>query len=104
MAGLPSRRRRSYWAREVLGLHPSTNPLVLCTDGGHYENLGLVELLRHRCRLIFCVDATGDTPPLARTLAQAIAIAREELGVSIELSGRSTWWRARPRRWGTPRR
>lgn len=83
--GLPSRRRLSYFAREIFGLHPSTNPLLLCTDGGHYENLGLVELLRHRCRLIFCIDATGDTPPMARTLAQAITIAREELGVEIEL-------------------
>ncbi len=75
----------SYFAREVLGLHPRTSRLLLCTDGGHYETLGLVELLRHRCRLIYCNDASGDTPPLATTLAQAITLAEEELGVRITL-------------------
>jgi hypothetical protein len=84
--GLPGRRRLSYYAREILGLHPSTNPLLLCTDGGHYENLGLVELLRHRCRVIYCIDASGDSPPLAATLAQAVTLAREELGVTINLT------------------
>jgi hypothetical protein len=84
--GLPSRRRLSYYAREILGLHPSTNALLLCTDGGHYENLGLVELLRHRCRVIYCIDASGDSPPLAATLAQAVTLAREELGVTIKLT------------------
>jgi len=83
--GLPSRRRLSYFAREIFGLHPSTGRLVLCTDGGHYENLGLVELLRHRCRLIYCIDASGDSPPLATTMAQAITLAKEELGVTITL-------------------
>jgi len=84
--GLPSRRRLSYFAREILGLHPSINPLLLCTDGGHYENLGLVELLRHKCRVIYCIDASGDSPPLATTLAQAVTLAREELGVVIQLA------------------
>jgi hypothetical protein len=82
---LPSRRHLSYLAREIFGIHPSTSSLLLCTDGGHYENLGLVELLRHRCRVIYCVDATGDSPPLATTLAQAITLAAEELGVRITL-------------------
>ncbi len=83
--GLPRIRRLSYFAREILGLHPSTSRLLLCTDGGHYDNLGLVELLRHRCRLAICIDATGDTPPFATTLAQAITLAREELGVTVTL-------------------
>jgi hypothetical protein len=83
----PRTRRLSYLYREILGLHPSTNPLLLCTDGGHYENLGLVELIRHRCETIYCIDATGDSPPSATTLAQAIALAYEETGTSIELEG-----------------
>ena len=58
----------------------------LCTDGGHYENLGLVELLRHRCRLVYCIDASGDAPPLATTLSEAITLAYEELGVRVTLT------------------
>ena len=82
---LPKLRRLSYLLREIVGRYPCDNRLLFCTDGGHYENLGLVELLRQRCRLVYCIDASGDTPPLSGTLAEAITLAYEELGVRIEL-------------------
>jgi hypothetical protein len=82
---LPRLRRLQYLLREIVGSYPDTNPLLFITDGGHYENLGLVELLRHRCTAIYCIDASGDCPPLASTLGQAITLAYEELGVRIEL-------------------
>jgi hypothetical protein len=84
--GFPARRRLSYFAREIFGLHPSTGRLLLCTDGGHYDNLGLVELLRRRCKRIYCIDASGASQPLADALAGAITLAREELGVDITLT------------------
>jgi hypothetical protein len=84
--GLPGRRRLSYFAREIFGIHPGTSRLLLCTDGGHYDNLGLVEMLRRRCTRIYCIDASGAVPPLDDTLAGAITLAREELGVVIALS------------------
>ena len=56
------------------------------TDGGHYDNLGLVEVLRHRCRVVFCIDASGDTPPVTGALADAITLAHEELGIEIKLN------------------
>jgi hypothetical protein len=84
--GLPSRRRLSYFAREIFGIHPSTGRMLLCTDGGHYENLGLMELLRRRCKVIYCIDASGASQPLADALSGAIALAREELGVEITLT------------------
>lgn len=83
--GLPNRRRPSYFAREIFGIHPSTSRLLLCTDGGHYDNLGLVELLRRRCERIYCIDASVSAPPLDNPLAAAITLAREELGVEIKL-------------------
>ena len=83
--GFPTRRRLSYFAREIFGIHPSTGRLLLCTDGGHYDNLGLVELLRRRCKVIYCIDASGASQPLADALAGAITLAREELGVEITL-------------------
>ena len=84
--GLPSRRRLSYLAREIFGIHPSWARMLLCTDGGHYDNLGLIELLRLRCGLIYCFDASGGGAPLADTLAGTLALAREELGVYITLT------------------
>jgi hypothetical protein len=83
--GLPNRRRPSYFAREIFGIHPSTSRLLLCTDGGHYDSLGLVELLRRRCERIYCIDASASALPLDDPLAAAITLAREELGVEIEL-------------------
>jgi hypothetical protein len=85
--GLPSRRRLGYFAREIFGIHPSAGRMLLCTDGGHYENLGLVELLRRRCTTIYCIDASGASQPLADALAGAVTLAREELGVEIALTG-----------------
>ena len=83
--GLPRLRRISYQLREVLGAYPHDERLLYVTDGGHYENLGLVELLRRRCTEIYCIDSSDDSPPFAGTLAEAMTLAEEELGVSIEL-------------------
>ncbi|MFD8102928.1 hypothetical protein ACFV24_25650 [Nocardia fluminea] len=86
--GMPNiRSPYSYLVRELLGLNPKAGRLVQVTDGGHYENLGLVEALRRRCTLIYCIDATGDYGPTAETLAQAMRLAEFELGVKIRLPG-----------------
>ena len=58
---------------------------VYVSDGGHYENLGLVELLRRGCTWIYCFDAAGDRVDAFNTLADALAIARTELGVRVEI-------------------
>jgi hypothetical protein len=83
---LPTIRGASYFYRELFGMNYENARLVQVTDGGHYENLGLVEALRRRCRLIFCIDGGGDTPPLASGLTDAMRLARYELGVTIKLS------------------
>ncbi|MET9466665.1 hypothetical protein ABZY44_18030 [Streptomyces sp. NPDC006544] len=83
MPRLPRVRRLRYQLQELVGRYADTTPLLLCTDGGHVDNLGLVELLRLRCRTVYVIDASGDSPPLATTLAQAITLAYEDLGVTI---------------------
>lgn len=83
LPGLPHVRRFPYLLREVLGIHPYFQRLLNVTDGGHYENLGLVEALRRRCRTIYVLDASGDQPPTATTFAEAIRLAHDELGVRI---------------------
>ncbi len=90
---LPRARRLGYLVREVFGSHPHHERLVHVSDGGHYDNLGLVELLRRRCTLIYCVDASNDTPPTARTLAEALELAWQELGVRVVLDDP---WRVDP--------
>ena len=69
--------------------HPDRDAFVYVADGGHRENLGLVELLRERPDVVFCVDASGDRPQSFQTLAEAIELARVELGIDIDLDVRS---------------
>jgi hypothetical protein len=82
---LPRIRRLTYFLREVAGVYDDRDRFLLVTDGGHYDNLGLVELLRHRCATVICIDSSGDAPPLAGALSEAITLAREELDVVVTL-------------------
>lgn len=71
--------------RELFGLHSEDSDKIYVTDGGHYDNLGLVELLRRRCEEIWCIDASGDRPGRATALAEALLTASGELGVEVEI-------------------
>ncbi|MGG2459758.1 hypothetical protein ACO0M4_08035 [Streptomyces sp. RGM 3693] len=87
---MPGIRRLPYLLREVSGRYPMDDRMLLVTDGGHYENLGLVELLRHGVTTAVCVDASGGSGAFAAALGEAIALAQEELGVEIRIE-RKGW-------------
>jgi hypothetical protein len=71
-----------YLIKEMMGWNSVNDPYLYVTDGGHYENLGLVELLRRGCTEIFCFDASGGKS--MSNLGDAIALARSELNVEID--------------------
>jgi Patatin-like phospholipase len=75
--------RLSYLWKEVAGRNRLDDKFLYVTDGGHYENLGLVELLRRGCRTIYCFDAGGGSS--GKALGDAISLARTELDVEIEM-------------------
>ncbi|HXL62659.1 MAG TPA: hypothetical protein VN959_18640, partial [Mycobacterium sp.] len=92
--GPPRRWYRPGWSyalREAFGLNSLRLPYVYVTDGGHFENLGLVELLRRGCTQIICYDASEDGKQPLTALGQAIALARDELGVDISIDTRPIW-------------
>jgi hypothetical protein len=76
------RPRPRYLLKEILGWNSVNDKYLYVTDGGHYENLGLVELLRRGCMKIYCFDASGGQSMGA--LGDAIALARSEVGVQIK--------------------
>jgi hypothetical protein len=82
-AGSIPRPRPSYLVRELLGWNTINAKYLYVTDGGHYENLGLVELLRRGCTDIYCFDASGGKPGTFSELGDAIALARSELGCEV---------------------
>jgi hypothetical protein len=71
-----------YLVKEMCGWNSVNDRYLYVTDGGHYENLGLVELLRRGCNEIYCFDASGGRTLTA--LGDAIALARSELGVDVD--------------------
>ncbi len=71
---------------EALGMNSLRDQHVYVTDGGHFENLGLVELLRRGCGRIVCLDAAGDDVHHFNTLSEAIDLARADLGVEFHLN------------------
>ena len=73
-----------YLVKEALGINGADDRFVYVSDGGHWENLGVVELLRRGCTTIICLDAAGDPPGQFHTLAGAVELARAELGIEIE--------------------
>lgn len=77
------RPRASYLIRELLGRNRIDAKYLYVTDGGHYENLGLVELLRRGCTRIYCFDASGGQD--FKELGDAVALARTELDVEIQI-------------------
>jgi hypothetical protein len=71
--------------REVLGSVSLNGRWIYVTDGGHYENLGLVEALRRGATEIVVFDASGDPPDSWVTFGEAVQTARADLGVEIDL-------------------
>ena len=46
---------------ELFGRSDDSSPFVYLSDGGHFDNLGLYEMLRRRCTQIMVIDAGRDT-------------------------------------------
>ena len=55
------------------------------SDGGHFENLGLYELVRRHCRYVIVSDASADPELEFGDLGNAVRRVREDFGVEIEL-------------------
>ncbi|PYS07998.1 MAG: acyltransferase, partial [Acidobacteria bacterium] len=45
---------------ETLGLTDDKHPYVYLSDGGHFENLGLYEMVLRRCKMIVVSDGSAD--------------------------------------------
>jgi len=58
---------------------------VHLSDGGHFENLGLYELLRRRCKYIVVSDCGADPDVAFDDVGNALRRAREDFGVEIEM-------------------
>jgi patatin-like phospholipase len=68
---------------EMLGLTTDTHPYVYLSDGGHFENLALYEMVRRRCHCIVISDAASDLSFGFDDLGNAVRKIRIDMGVNI---------------------
>jgi hypothetical protein len=71
--------------RELLGMANDTSKYVYLSDGGHFDNMGLYELVRRRCYRIVICDAEADEKYMFEGLGNAIRKCRIDFGVEIDL-------------------
>lgn len=75
-------------AKEAVGKASAYDRFLYVTDGGHYDNLGLLEALRQRPQEVIVIDASNDPENVFRTLGRAIATAQMDLNCEITLNPR----------------
>jgi hypothetical protein len=71
--------------KELFGRTDERGPYIRLIDGGHFENLGVYELVRRRCRFIVAVDSGEDPAAASGNLAIAIRMCRTDFGVRIDI-------------------
>src|SRR5678809_1644071 len=79
------RRGLLYLVNELLGFTSDDTHFVNLSDGGHFENLGVYELVRRRCRYIVACDAEQDGGLAFGDLGNLIRKCRTDMGVDIEI-------------------
>lgn len=69
---------------EALGMTNDTSPYIYLSDGGHFENLGLYEMVLRRCHFIVACDAGADSKFGFFDFGTAIHKIRVDMGIPIE--------------------
>jgi hypothetical protein len=69
---------------EALGALRIDQPYLYLTDGGHFDNPGLVVALGLHPETIYLIDGTGDDENGFAGIGDAIATARMDLGVEVK--------------------
>jgi len=74
-----------YLLSELFGLADDTSKYVCLCDGGKFENMGVYELVRRRCKVIVICDAEQDEGTNFEGIGNAVARCRTDFGVEISL-------------------
>jgi hypothetical protein len=72
---------------ESFGQTTDASPYVYLSDGGHFENLALYEMVRRRCRFIVVIDAGCDPKFAFEDLGNAVRKIYIDLGIRIQFDG-----------------
>lgn len=86
----PPQRQSPFWnlfylLKELVTNTGSTSGYLYLSDGGHFENLGIYELVRRRCKLVVAIDAGADGCYEFEDLGNAIRKCKVDFGITIKL-------------------
>jgi len=74
-----------YLVKEMFGLADEHNHFINVSDGGHFENLGIYELVRRRCKVIVASDAECDPHMTFGSLGNVIRLCEVDFDAKIEI-------------------
>jgi hypothetical protein len=88
-ASIISPGRYRYLLAELLGAGlKESQKYIHLSDGGHFENLGLYELIRRHCRYIIISDAAADKEWQFGDLGKLVEMIRVDFGAKLEIDTR----------------
>ena len=70
--------------KEAFGLTNDTSEYVYLSDGGHFENLALYEMVRRGCRNVVVIDSGCDPTFAYEDLGNALRKIRIDLSIPID--------------------
>jgi glycerophosphoryl diester phosphodiesterase len=76
----------TYTLSELAGSTNDESAFVNLSDGGHFDNLGVYELIRRGCRYVIACDAGQDGRVVGEDLGELVRRCRTDFNVDIEIS------------------
>ena len=74
-----------YLVKELFGIADEKSLFVNISDGGHFENLAIYELVRRRCKVIIASDAECDESLHFGSLGNVVRICETDFGAKIDI-------------------
>lgn len=86
----PAQRKSPFWnlfylVKELITNTGTASGYLYLSDGGHFENLGIYELVRRQCRLIIVIDAGADGDYQLEDLGNAIRKCKMDFNLTIKM-------------------
>ena len=78
-----------YLVNELFGLAGEKRLFLNVSDGGHFENLGIYELVRRRCKVIIACDAECDELLNFGGLGNVIRLCKTDFDATIDIDVKS---------------
>jgi hypothetical protein len=74
-----------YLFKELFAQTSDEDQFIYLSDGGHFENLGVYELVRRRCKMVMVVDAGEDQKRVFEDFANLTRKCYTDFGVKIDI-------------------